>query len=292
MEDAQAEKWFQEGINTRDTWMSGTDRLIQLFENAARLGHKGAQASLAFIKCENIDAQLEFWIIRQAENGLPYAQFLYSQMLTRYYSGWGFPKYCEIVKTEEQFTLSDELILKAAKQNFAPAQCFLGLNSTFSENNIGTAIYWLGEAFKQGDATAGDILSGQYSNLGNILMQNYVDLRVKLQINKNESTNNTLLFEQVNSIPDDKVMILTVQQWESGPWLARTFKMRDAVIAFINSKPHWSQYTTVEQIIGAIETDAELVSGALYDAGVDPIDSEPTDGASPATRNLRLRLNQ
>ena len=90
-------------------------------------------------------------------------------------------------------------------------------------------------------------------------------------------------------IPDDKAIVLTIRQWDDGPWLSRSFKAREAARAYFNAVPVRGRYETESQIIRAIESDAEVLVDALYDAGVKPLDSELGHDKSAVVAKLMAR---
>jgi len=80
--------------------------------------------------------------------------------------------------------------------------------------------------------------------------------------------------ELVSKISGRRVVILTVRQWEDGPWLARAYKAHDAALAYIKNVPQLPLYVTVDQVINAAVAHGEAISNSLYDSGVEPLDSE------------------
>lgn len=87
-------------------------------------------------------------------------------------------------------------------------------------------------------------------------------------------------------IPDNHSVILTVRQWEDGPWLARAFSAREAAVAFLKTVPQLEQYKTEGGFIAAVEANSEVAADALYDAGIKPLDSET--GVNKATVMVNL----
>ena len=80
--------------------------------------------------------------------------------------------------------------------------------------------------------------------------------------------------ELARKISTRRIVVLTVRQWEDGPWLARAYKAHDAALAYIKNVPQLPLYVTDNQLINAAVAYGESLSNLLYDSGVEPLDSE------------------
>jgi hypothetical protein len=94
------------------------------------------------------------------------------------------------------------------------------------------------------------------------------------------------------NLQGNKLVVIVIPQWDGGPWFARTFSARKAAFAFLESVPQFVVYQTGDQLLAAIGGSAESVADALYDAGIEPADSEYGQDKIAVVEKLTARMNE
>jgi very-short-patch-repair endonuclease len=86
---------------------------------------------------------------------------------------------------------------------------------------------------------------------------------VSNQISQNQSL--------LDTIDQKAVVVLTIQQYEDGPWLARAYIAEDAAFAFLRSDSTVTRYNSFDALWWAVTQNAENVLAELADSDAGPI---------------------